>query len=145
MEYATYEFYTNKYYGDSIEEADFDKWLSKAQRIMDRYTYNRLTENFPENEKTIEQVGLCACDLAEKLVEIDKYLKASGIRENGETIMVKSKTAGSESVTFATGETVYAELVKDNGAMERFYCATVKKYLAGYEDRRGVNLVYAGV
>ncbi len=145
MAYAAYEFYRDKYYGNSIEEADFNKWLSKAETIINRYTFNRLIKNMPEDEKTQEQIGLCTCDLAEKVMEIDKYIKASSINSNGETIMVKSKSAGSESITFATGETIYARLVNDNKALEAFYYTIVKKYLSGYDDADGINLLYAGV
>lgn len=145
MAYATYEFYTDKYYGNSIQETDFNKWLSKAEIIINRYTFNRLLKDMPEDEKTQEQIGLCACDLAEKVMEIDKYIKASTVNDKGETLMVKSKSAGSESITFATGETIYAKLVNDNKALEAFYCTIVKNYLSGYDDANGINLVYAGV
>lgn len=145
MAYATYEFYRNTYYGNSIEEADFNKLLSKSETIINRYTFNRLIKNMPEDESTQRQIGMCACELAEKVMEIDKYIKASTINDKGETVMIKSKSAGSESVTFATGETIYARLVNDNKALETFYYATVKNYLAGYDDAEGINLVYAGV
>lgn len=145
MAYATYEFYTDKYYGDSIQEADFGKYISKAETIINRVTFNRLLKYPPEDENTQSQIGLCACDLAEKIMEIDKYLKASTINNKGETVMVKSKSAGSESITFATGETIYARLINDNKALEDFYYLTVKNYLGGYEDSSGINLLYAGV
>lgn len=145
MAYATYEFYRDKYYGNSIQEADFNKWMSKAETIINRYTFNRLLGNMPEDENTQAQIGLCACDLAEKAMEIDKYLKAATINDKGETVMVKSKSAGSESITFATGETIYAKLVNDNKALEAYYCTIVKNYLSGYDDANGINLVYAGV
>ena len=144
MAYATYEFYKTKYFGDVIGEEDFPKWSERAGRQLDVFTYRRLLTAFPEDEYTREQIALCVCELAEKMMETDKYLKASAINEKGTSGMVKSMSAGSESITYATGETVYASVLKDQKSLDSFYHAVVVKYLTGLSDPEGVHFLYAG-
>ena len=43
MGYTTYEFYTDKYYGDSIEESLFPKWESRAEDKLNELTYGNIT------------------------------------------------------------------------------------------------------
>jgi len=144
MGYATYEFYKTKYFGDIMDEESFSKWMELAGRQLDSYTDRRLQSAFPEDEYTREQVALCVCELAEKMLETDRYLKASAITENGTSGMVKSISAGSESITYATGETVYAGVLKDQNSLNSFYYAVVTKYLTGLTDADGIHLLYAG-
>lgn len=144
MGYTTYEFYKTKYFGDVMDEETFLKWSERASRQLDVFTYRRLLTAFPEDEYTREQVALCVCELAEKMLETDRYLKASAIKDNGTSTMVKSISAGSESITYATGETVYAGVLKDQNSLNNFYQAVVTKYLAGLTDANGIHLLYAG-
>lgn len=145
MAYADYEFYKNKYFGDTIAEDDFPKWIEKASRQMDVFTFRRLLSAYPTDEYTDRQIKLCVCELAEKMMETDKYLKASALTEQGHSSVVKSVSAGSESITYATGETVYASVVKDNRSRQAFYRVTLTEYLNGLTDANGVCLLYAGV
>lgn len=145
MAYADYEFYTNEYHGDTIAEADFPKWSDRASRQMDVYTFRRLLSAYPTDEYTDKQIKLCMCELAEKMMETDKYLKASALTEDGHAAVVKSVSAGSESITYATGETVYANVVKDDRSRKAFYRVTLTEYLNGLTDANGVCLLYAGV
>lgn len=144
MGYTTYEFYKTKYFGDVMDEETFLKWSERASRQLDVFTYRRLLTAFPEDEYTREQVALCVCELAEKMLETDRYLKASAITDKGTSGMVKSISAGSESITYATGETVYAGVLKDQNSLNSFYYAVVTKYLTGLTDAEGIHLLYAG-
>lgn len=145
MAYADYEFYKNEYYGDTIAESDFPKWADKASRQIDVFTFKRLLSAYPEDEYTDKQIKLCMCDLAEKMMETDKYLKASALNEDGHAVAVKSVSAGSESITYATGETVYASVIKDERSRTAFYRVTLTEYLNGLTDANGICLLYAGV
>lgn len=145
MAYADYEFYKNEYFGDTIAKDDFPKWIEKASRQMDVFTFRRLLSAYPTDEYTDRQIKLCVCELAEKMMETDKYLKASALTEQGHSSVVKSVSAGSESITYATGETVYASVVKDNRSRQAFYRVTLTEYLNGLTDANGVCLLYAGV
>lgn len=145
MAYADYEFYKNEYYGDTIAEQDFPKWADRASRQIDIYTYRRLLSAYPADEYTDMQIKLCMCELAQKMMETDKYLKASALNEEGHASVVKSMSAGSESITYATGETIYASVVKDEERRKAFYRSTVTEYLSGLTDADGICLLYAGV
>lgn len=145
MAYADYDFYKNEYYGDTIAESDFPKWADRASRQIDVFTFRRLLSAYPEDEYTDKQIKLCVCDLAQKMMETDKYLKASALNEEGHSSIVKSVSAGSESITYATGETVYASVIKDECSRTAFYRLTLTEYLNGLTDANGVCLLYAGV
>lgn len=145
MAYADYEFYKNEYYGDTIAESDFPKWADRASRQIDVFTFRRLLSAYPPDEYTDKQIKLCVCDLAQKMMETDKYLKASALNEEGHSSIVKSVSAGSESITYATGETVYVSVIKDERSRTAFYRLTLTEYLNGLTDANGVCLLYAGV
>ncbi len=145
MAYADYKFYKNEYFGDTIAESDFPKWADRASRQMDVFTFRRLLSAYPTDEYTDRQIKLCVCELAEKMMETDKYLKASALTEQGHSSVVKSMSSGSESITYATGETVYASVVKDNRSRQAFYRVTLTEYLNGLTDANGICLLYAGV
>lgn len=145
MAYADYEFYKNEYYGDTIAESDFPKWADRASRQIDVFTFRRLLSAYPPDEYTDKQIKLCMCELAEKMMETDKYLRASALNEEGHASVVKSVSAGSESITYATGETVYASVIKDERSRTAFYRVTLTEYLNGLKDANGICLLYAGV
>lgn len=145
MAYADYEFYKNEYFGDTIAESDFPKWADRASRQIDVFTFRRLLSAYPPDEYTDKQIKLCMCELAEKMMETDKYLKASALNEEGHATAVKSVSAGSESITYATGETVYASAIKDERSRTAFYRVTLTEYLNGLTDANGICLLYAGV
>lgn len=145
MAYADYEFYKNEYYGDTIAESDFPKWADRASRQIDVFTFRRLLSAYPSDEYTDKQIKLCVCDLAQKMMETDKYLKASALNEEGHSSIIKSVSAGSESITYATGETVYASVIKDERSRTAFYRVTLTEYLNGLTDANGICLLYAGV
>lgn len=145
MAYADYEFYKNEYYGNTIAESDFPKWADRASRQIDVFTFRRLLSAYPEDKYTDKQIKLCMCELAEKMMETDKYLKASALNEEGHAATVKSVSAGSESITYTTGETVYASVIKDERSRTAFYRVTLTEYLNGLTDANGICLLYVGV
>lgn len=144
MGYATYEFYKTQYFGDSIAEKDFEKWNERASRKLDELTSRRLQHAYPDDVYADMQIRLCICEIAEKMNEIDKYLRASTLHENGTSRIVKSQSAGSESITYATGETLYANVVKDQNSTNKFYYMTAVQYLANVGDKTGTGLLYRG-
>lgn len=145
MAYADYEFYKNEYFGDTIAESDFPKWADRASRQIDVFTFKRLQSAYPSDKYTDRQIKLCMCDLAQKMMEADKYMKANTLNEEGHSNVIKSVSAGSESITYATEETVYASVIKDERSRIAFYRVTLTEYLNGLTDADGVCLLYAGV
>lgn len=145
MGYADYEFYKNEYYGTAIAENDFPKWSDRASRQIDVLTFRRLLTAYPKDEYTDKQIKLCVCDLAQKMMEIDKYNQSSTLDENGKPQLIKSVSAGSESYTYVTTESKYAELSKDDNKRKQYIKSVVNEYLAYLSDANGVSLLYAGV
>ena len=146
MGYADYDFYKTEYYGDLLTPEEFNRWNERASRWLDAETDRRLISAYPSDEYTDTQIKLCICELAEKMMETQRYLSASAINQTtGTSGMVKSMSAGSESITYATGETVYASVIKDERSKHGFFYATVANYLNGLEDAKGICLLYKGM
>lgn len=143
--YATYDFYKTEYCGELIAEDAFAKWIERSSRQIDIYTSRRLLDAYPIDEYDDRQIKMCACVLADRMYEVDKYMKSSEIQKDGTSKMVKSKTAGSESVTFATGETVYASVIKDQRSLRGFYYSIAAEYLADVSDINGTMILYRGM
>lgn len=145
MAYADYEFYTDVYSGSTIAEPDFERMANRASRLVDVVTHRRLFNAYPEDEYTDLQIKMCVCDIADKMMEIDKYNKAAALDESGNASLVKSVSAGSESITYSTTDTKYAELSKDDSKARAYYRSIVTDYLQGLADANGIHLLYAGV
>lgn len=146
MAYTTYDFYMNKFGGSTIQEQEFEKWERRAEIVINRHTFQRLRTNYPEDEYSDEMIQMAICAIAEDIYEIEKYQKALTISESGENIgLIKSRTAGSESVTYATGESWHEDVVKDSGKLEQRYKAKIFSYLSEVTDSTGECLLYAGM
>lgn len=145
MGYATYEFYKEKYFGNSIDKSEFDKWNERASSKVDSFTSRRLLAAYPSDDYSDRQIKLCVCALAEQMMEVDKYMTASAIQTDGASRIVQSKSAGSESISYATVETIYANAAKDQHSMNGMYYATVMEYLDGITDANETCLLFRGI
>ena len=110
MAYADYQFYTEKYYGDTVPESDFPKYAERASDRIDAITFDRLVNGFPEEERAVTKVKKAVCAVAEVLYQIDQIKKSSMesvgtvTREDGTVVSkaVSSISSGSESISFAS-------------------------------------------
>lgn len=131
---TTYEFYTDTYYGDTIEESAFLKWLSRATDKLMYLTYGNITE---ENRQEYDiQIQKATCALMDLLFEIDKSTKTATAKDDSN---VKSKSSGGESITFGDNQTLVTKVLSDKTAQERLMYDTIAEYLTG------TGLLYAGV
>ena len=131
---TTYEFYQNTYYGDTIEESAFPKWLSRATDKLTHLTYGNITE-----EKYAEydaQIQKAVCALMDLLFEIDAATKTATAKD---MTNVKSRTSGSESITYGSADTLVTKVLADKKAQERLMQDTIAEHLSG------TGLLYAGV
>lgn len=134
MELTTYEFYKETYYGDTIEEPAFPKWLSRATDKLNYLTYGNLTdESRVEYDIPIQKA---TCALMDLLYQIDSATKTATAKDDTN---VKSKSSGSESVTFGDSDTLVTKVLSDKVAQDRLMQDIIAEYLA---DTR---LMYAGV
>lgn len=130
---TTYEFYKTSYYGDTIEESAFLKWLSRATYKLNLLTYGNLTEDALITYSTSIQKATCA--LADLLYQIDQATQTATAKDETN---VKSKSSGGESVTFGDSPTLITKVLSDKKAQNRLMQETVAEYLSG------TGLLYAG-
>jgi len=162
MAYSDYAFYTGSYYGDTLEDGGFAKYAERASDFMDTITFKRLVDGLPSDEWDAKRVQKCVCALADIYYNLDLAQKAAAATVSGEssgtgvtgTDQIKSKSSGSESITYMTpteiaGNTkswsaVYSA-AGDKTKTDRLLYKTAKDYLSGVSDDSGTLLLYAGV
>lgn len=134
MGYTTYDFYQNKYYGDSIEESSFPKWEDRATTKLDQLTYGHIDD--AAKEEFDEQIQKATCALADLLYQIDFKTTHASDEKGGN---VKSMSSGGRSISFGTNETLIDKVLNDKTAQNRLCYDMVCEYLSG------TGLLYAGV
>lgn len=131
---TTYEFYSETYYGDAIEESAFPKWLSKATDKLMYLTYGNITEESLDDYGTEIQKATCA--LMDLMYQIDAATKTATAKDDTN---VKSKSSGGESITFGDSDTLVTKVLSDKTAQNRLMYDTISEYLSD------TGLLYAGV
>lgn len=158
MAYADYQFYTTTYYGDTVPESDFPKYAERASDRIDSVTFDRLVNEFPEEERAVTKVKKAVCAVADALYQIDQIKKASMetvgtvTREDGTVVSksVSSISSGSESISFSAGssggsESIYGRAAVDKKVESVLLYQVATEYLYGVTDKKGICLLYAGL
>lgn len=157
MAYTDYEFYRNKFYGDTVPESDFLKYAERASDRIDQYTFDRLVDGLPENERAKTKVQKAVCAVADTMYQIDQIKKASmdtvgTIQKEDGTVVnkaVSSVSSGNESISYATGSNisgnVYAQASMDKKVENALLLNVATEYLAGATNDKGICLLYAGL
>ena len=157
MAYTDYEFYKNKFYGDTVPESDFLKYAERASDRIDQYTFDRLVDGLPDNERVKTKVQKAVCAVADTMYQIDQIKKASmdtiGTiqREDGTVVnkAVSSVSSGNESISYSTGSNisgnVYAQASMDKKVENALLLNVATEYLAGATNDKGICLLYAGL
>lgn len=131
---TTYEFYTDTYYGETIEESAFPKWLSRATDKLMMLTYGNITEESRSEYDT--QIQKATCALMDLMYQIDLATKTATAKDDTN---VKSKSSGGESITFGDSDTLVTKVLADKAAQNRLMYDTIAEPLSG------TGLLYAGV
>ena len=134
MGYTTYDFYKEKYYGDSIEESLFPKWEDRASMKLDQLTYGNINDD--TRAEFDERIQKATCALADLLYNIDFKTNHENDPQEGN---VKSMSSGGQSIRFGTNVTLVDKVLNDKVAQNRLCYDTVCEYLSG------TGLLYAGV
>lgn len=163
MAYADWDFY-NTHCKAVVPEADFSRLAEKASReVIDKMTFRRLRNWFPEDEYDAYDVKMAVCAVAEKmyLLEIaesqaNAAAGAGGTSTQtaaGTTGVITSRSSGSESISYASPSqmasgakewsAVYAA-AGDTEKMNKLLYDTARVYLSGIANKEGVLLLYAG-
>ncbi len=155
MAYTDYEFYTGRYFGNIIPEADFSRLSERASEKIDGLTNKRLRKWMPEDEGDAADVQKAVCALAESLYYSETLASAGmasigGSTQSDGTIrgkVVSSISSGSESMSFATGGTSASSL--EGGEIQRMQESKrqeAKGFLSGIQYKNyGYNLLFSGV
>jgi hypothetical protein len=134
MGYTTFDFYEEKYYGDSIEESLFPKWEDRATDKLNQLTYGRI--DAAAKEEFDEKIQKATCALTDLLYKIDYKTAHANDPQEGN---VKSMSSGGQSISFGSNETLVDKVLNDKTAQNRLCYDTVCEYLSG------TGLLYAGV
>ena len=163
MGYATYADYKALYGEGKLDEAGFTRLIWEAERLMDTAATGvdgvaKLRVAMPTEKRGKQAVKRCACALVDALWQLDEAAenirKAQALIENADGTVqsrqVASRSAGSESVSYATGSAARSggsavdAAVSDLTARHRLFDDVIRLYLAGIPDANGVNLLYMG-
>ena len=158
MAYVDYQFYTEKYYGDTVPETDFPKYADRASDRIDMITFDRLVDGLPEDERSQTKIKKAVCALADAIYQIDQVKKASMetvgtvVREDGTVTgkAVSSVSSGSESISYVTGTSgsntdIYSQASTSKETENVLLRQIATEYLAGVTDKKGICLLYAGL
>ena len=134
MKYTTYDFYKEKYYGDSIEESLFPKWESRAVDRLNELTFGNITADALKEYN--EKIQKATCALADLLYKIDFKTNHANDTNGGN---VKSMSSGGQSISFGSNETLVDKVLNDKVAQNRLCYDAVCEYLSD------TGLLYAGI
>lgn len=155
--YADYEYYTTVYGGRVFGSADaFIPYGRRSERRIDIATGNKLWQAFPAEERSVEAVKDCVCELAEFLFRVDSYTRqaeeSTGVSSQPDgTVkgrLVTSVSAGSESITYSAGgqiQTAVSAAAKNRGTLDTAVSGIIRSSLSGITGADGINLLYAGM
>lgn len=153
--YADYEYYQTEY-GGKMSADDYKRFGRRAERRIDGITGNKLQFAFPTNERDVEAVKDCVCELADFLYQIDSYNNAAmesmgTVAQADGTVkgkVITSISSGSESIGYSAGgsaSTATMEAAKDKKVADTMIYGIVRDGLGGVLDANGINLLYAGI
>lgn len=153
--YADHEYYSTEY-GGKMSANDYKRFGRMADRRIDGITGNKLQFAFPTNERDVEAVKDCVCELADFLLQIDSYNAAAmesmgTVAQADGTVkgkVITSISSGSESIGYSasgSASTATMEAAKDKKVADAMVCGIVQDGLIGIKDSNGVNLLYAGI
>ncbi len=153
--YADYDYYSTEY-GGKMSADDYKRFGRRAERRIDGITGNKLQFAYPTNERDIETVKDCVCELADFLWQIDSYNNAAmesmgTVTQADGTVkgkVIKSVSSGSESISYSDGGSIKSSVAKaaesEKDLNEQIY-SKVSGALYGVHDSNGVPMLNAEI
>lgn len=130
---VTYEYYRTNFYGETIEETSFAKWLKRSSDKLNQLTFGKAeqaAEVFPD------KIGDALCALADCMYLVDTE-KTRTLNPSAES-NIKSMSSGGESITFDAPKSIYQTALQSKLEENKLYRATIAEYL------HGTGILYAG-
>lgn len=103
--YVNYGYYESKYLlgrEPTVPEDDFMFWEKQTERVLNQYTFGRLTA---DTELLTDEVKACACELAELLYQADKSAQQAAVQGG----VLQSYSNDGESGTFDLSHSTFTE------------------------------------
>ena len=150
--YADIAFYKSLY--GEIAETEYARLAGHAAKLLDKYTtgidgVQKLRVAFPADHDAQEWVKRCECAVLDLLSRVEKAEAAATAHKsaNGQNVAgaVSSVSSGSESISYIASGSAINAAAADISTRERLIAATIREYLCGVKDAKGVNLLYMGV
>ena len=160
MAYADYDFYANDFLGSAVPVDLFPQMSERASAWIDTLTNDRLADGLPTNARHQKRIKMAVCELAEVYYQL--YLaETQGVamatmeqKSDGTTGIITSKSAGSESVSYATPQQIGSgaqswskiySVVGDRQKTNDLLLKTALPLLMGVRTDDGIPVLYAGV
>ena len=161
MFYTDSEMYAALFPRDNVG-GDWGRLSWEASALMDRLTsgidgIKKLTVYPPTEEGDATAVKMCACTLVHIMHRMEQYEQvieqASSIVTDADGTVhgavVSSKSAGNESISYATGtsaskSTTLSVAASDPLTRDKLLRDTAIAYLSGVKDANGVGVLYGG-
>lgn len=154
--YADYTYYQTEY-GGKMSADDYKRFERRAERRIDGITGNKLQFAYPTNERSIEAVKDCVCELADFLWQIETYNAAAmesmgTVSQTDGTVkgkVITSISSGSESIGYSvSGVFDKTDVIKSAG--DRGYRETVEYKISvfwfeGIADSNGVPMLNSAI
>lgn len=128
--YVNYGYYESKYLlgrEPTVPEDDFMFWEKQTERVLNQYTFGRLTA---DTELLTDEVKDCACELAELLYQADRSAQQAAVQGG----ILQSYSNDGESGTFDLSQSTFTEEGKAKKISE-----IIHRYLGN------TGLLYRGV
>lgn len=128
--YVNYGYYESKYLlgrEPTVPEDDFMFWEKQTERVLNQYTFDRLTA---DTELLTDEVKDCACELAELLYQADRSAQQAAVQGG----VLQSYSNDGESGTFDLSQSTFTEEGKAKKISE-----IIHRYLGN------TGLLYRGV
>ncbi|WP_291518878.1 hypothetical protein [Blautia sp. CAG:237] len=125
-----YGYYESKYLlgrEPTVPEDDFMFWEKQTERVLNQYTFGRLTA---DTELLTDEVKDCACELAELLYQADRSAQQAAVQGG----VLQSYSNDGESGTFDLSQSTFTEEGKAKKISE-----IIHRYLGN------TGLLYRGV
>ena len=160
MAYADYDFYANDFLGSAVPVDLFPQMSERASAWIDTLTNDRMADGLPTNARHQKRIKMAVCELAEVYYQL--YLaETQGIamatmeqKSDRTTGIITSKSAGSESVSYATPQQIGSgaqswskiySVVGDRQKTNDLLLKTALPLLMGVRTDDGIPILYAGV
>lgn len=92
MTYATYDYYTNDYFGTTLTEQEFPKYARRASAEMDHVTFGRLSKL--SADEITDAIRDCMCDVAERMHHFETATGSDIASENNDGYSISYRDTG---------------------------------------------------